>query len=99
MEALGDEAEYVRDIAAHALHNSYVYWVNLLNHLAPTLPGLQTNMFLTSEIAKANQTAMLLGWVFIIVTGILLALSLLGLWYLVEAGRRRHLPTSLAIEY
>jgi len=77
-------------ITAHALHDTYMNWVSLLNRLfsprSPQSPKVAEARFL-HEIATANHTATVLGWIGVTVTGILLLLSLMGLWRL----RRRPL--------
>ena len=86
-------------IAAHALHDTYVYWVYGLYAASGAGPAPQAYYErLQRDIASANQTATVLGWVFVIVTVILLALGLVGVWRLVVHGRRRNLPASLAVE-
>jgi hypothetical protein len=91
-------ASVAAGIAAHALHDIYVSWVGFLNYWLPVSYPLGNQILITREITDANQTATVLGWVGIIVTGVLLALSLLGVWYLLVPGRRRHVSASVAIE-
>ena len=58
-----------------------------------------TRVQIIHELAKANQEAGVLGWVGVIVTGILLAMVLLGWWRLVAPGRtERQLSVSLGVE-
>jgi hypothetical protein len=86
-------------IAAHALHDTYVYWVYGLYAASGAGPAPQAYYErLQRDIASANQAATVLGWSGIIVTVILLALGLVGLWRLVGPRRRRHLQASLVIE-
>ena len=86
-------------IAAHALHDTYVYWVYRLYAASGAGPVPQVYYVkLQHDLASANRAATVLGWAGVIVTLILLALGLVGLWRLVVPGRRRNLPTSLALE-
>jgi hypothetical protein len=85
-------------IAAHALHDSYVYWVNFLfNVSGERFPKAYQDQYLR-DLATANHTAAVLGWVVVIVTGILLALSFLGMLRLLMPRRRKQLSVPLAIE-
>lgn len=69
-------------LAAHHLDDTYAYWVAFLptflveSHAEPLVAQV------TSEFDSANHDAAVLGWVGIILTGLLLALSLLSLWRL-----------------
>ena len=71
---------------SHVLHDTYVSWVSFLEHLAPTYPP---NLTLNNEIASANQAATVLGWVFVIVTGILFVLGLFNVWRSAVSGQGR----------
>jgi hypothetical protein len=68
-------------MTAHILHTTYVYWVFRVANLPPSFPR-EVGDNLMNGIANANQAATALGWVFVIVTGMVLALSLVGLWRL-----------------
>ena len=81
-------------ITAHVLHDTYVSWVSFLEHLAPTYPP---NLTLNNEIASANQAATVLGWVFVIVTGILFVLGLFNVWRSAVSGQPRDLSVPLAL--
>jgi hypothetical protein len=78
-------------ITAHFLHDTYVYWVYLFDHLPPTVPR---NPTLDNNIANANQVATMLGWVFVMVTTGLILLGLFDLWHRVVPGRHGYLVTS-----
>jgi hypothetical protein len=82
-------------ITAHALHESYVFWVSLFDRLAPTAPR---NPNFTNEIANANQAATVLGWIFVIVTSVVVVLSLFYLWRPVVSGRPRKLSVPVALD-
>jgi hypothetical protein len=82
-------------IAAHSLQDTYTYWVTFLCDLPRSFPPAFQHYFLNG-IANANHTATVIGWVAIVVTGLLLALSLAGIWRLVAPGQRKPLSASLA---
>jgi hypothetical protein len=70
-------------IAAQHLYQTYTYWVaffpgflEAVSHPEP----LVAQIF--SEFDNANQEASVLGWVGGILTGLLLALGLIGMWRL-----------------
>jgi hypothetical protein len=69
-------------IAAHAFHDTYVFWVNYLNfwynHRAPYAIFSHASYV----IGNTTHAATVLGWVALVVTGILLALGLVGIWRL-----------------
>jgi hypothetical protein len=74
-------------ITAHALHESYAFWVSLFNRAPPTAPP---NPNFINEIAKANQAATVLGWIFVSVTGVVVVLGLIRLWRLLVLTRPRN---------
>jgi hypothetical protein len=74
-------ASVAAGIGAHALQDTYLYWVNFLCYLGGSFPPGFQNHFLQG-IADANHRAAVLGWVSAIVTGILLVLSGVGMWRL-----------------
>jgi hypothetical protein len=85
-------------IAALSLQDTYTYWVTFLCDLPRSYPPVFQIEFM-HEIANANHTAAVLGWVAVIVMALLLALSLLGIWRLLVSRRVRQQPSaSLAIE-
>jgi hypothetical protein len=86
------------EIVAHVLHDTYVYWVEFLNYWLPVSypKGFQDHFL--REIANADQAATVLGWTGVIVTGVLLALGLVGMWRLVMSGRWRQRSSAIAIE-
>ncbi len=65
-------------IAAHALHSTYAFWVTEFHHSVP----LSIYSYAQYAIGNATHTATLLGWACVLVTGLLLSLSLVGLWRL-----------------
>jgi hypothetical protein len=87
------------EITAHALHDAYIYWVSLLNHAfsprSPQSPEVFLAPFL-HEIANANHTATVLGWIFSIVTGVVVVLGLVHLWRLFVLARPRNPVVPLA---
>jgi hypothetical protein len=85
-------------IAVLVLHGAYVYWVDFVGNLPVSFPLAYQNWWL-GQIAKANNTATVLGWVSVAVTGVVLVLSLVGFWRLVMLGRQNQLPASLAMEH
>lgn len=84
-------------ITAHALHDTYIYWVYYLEGLPPRFPGTVEG-YVEHAVTNANQTAMVLGWVFAVVTGVLFVLSLFDLWRLVVPGRPRNRSVPLALD-
>jgi len=92
-------ASVAAEIAAHHLYDTYAGWAGFL---AWRLGGSMTEAYLVQlihELATANQEASVLGWIGVIVTGILLAVVLLGWWRLVALGRaRRQVSVSFAAE-
>ena len=82
-------------IIAHALHDTYVYWVYYFGHITRLAPVAGERI--DKEFANANQTAVVLAWVFVFVTGVLLVLSLLSWWRLVVSRGQRHRSTSIAL--
>ena len=72
---------------AHHLYDLYSYWDNYLNVTLFTRRPADNPFFvdrLFNEIVNANQHATVLGWIGVIVTSIVLALSLFGMWYLIK---------------
>jgi hypothetical protein len=72
---------------AHHLYDLYSYWDNYLNVTLFTTRATDNPVFvdrLFNEIVNANQQATVLGWIGVIGTSIVLALSLLGMWYLIR---------------
>ena len=92
-------ASVAAEIAAQHLYDTYAGWAGFL---AWRLGGSMTEAYLVQlihELATANQEASVLGWIGVIVTGILLAVVLLGWWRLVAPGRaRRQVSVSFAAE-
>lgn len=86
------------EIVAYALQDTYAYWVGFLNYWLPVSypKGVQDHFL--SEIANANQAATVLGWTGVIVTVVLLALSLVGVWRLLVSGQWRPRSATVAIE-
>jgi hypothetical protein len=73
--------------AAILAHHLYSYWDNYLNVTLFTTRAADNPFFvgrLFNEIVSANQHATVLGWIGVTVTGIVLALSLLSMWYLIR---------------
>jgi hypothetical protein len=74
-------------ILAHHLYDLYSYWnhylyVTLFTTRATDNPVFVDRLF--NEIVSANQQATVLGWIGVMVTGIVLTPSLLGMWYLLR---------------
>jgi hypothetical protein len=70
-------------IAVHALHTSYVYWDNSLTDLVTYARGAPLTFYRALYfIGTATHTAMVVGWISIIVTAVLLVLGLIGVWHL-----------------
>jgi hypothetical protein len=84
-------ASIAAGITAHVFHDTYVYWVSLFDHLPPTAPP---NPNFINGIANANQAATVLGWIFVIVTGVLFVLGLFDLWHRVMPERPGSLSTA-----
>jgi hypothetical protein len=86
-------------IAVHALHTSYVYWDNTLTALVNHPRGAPLTYYRALYfIGTATHTAVVLGWIFLIVTGVLLVLGLVGVWRLTVYDRHGDLPVPLVIE-
>jgi hypothetical protein len=74
-------------IVAHHLYDLHSYWDNYLKVTLFTTRATDNPVFvdrLFNEIVNANQQATVLGWIGVMVTGIVLVLSLLGMWYLIR---------------
>ncbi len=82
-------------IAAHSFHDTYVFWVKYLNFWYNHRASSTVFTYSGYAIGNATHVATVLGWVAIVVTGILLALGLVGMWRLTVPGRRGRLPASL----
>ena len=70
-------------LAVHALHTSYVYWDNSPTDLVMYARGAPLTFYRALYfIGTTTHTAMVLGWISIIVTEVLLVLGLVGVWRL-----------------
>jgi hypothetical protein len=84
-------------VAALHLYDTYASWAAFFNsvqhgrHLGPYLS-------IVNELTSDNQMAAMLGWAGVIVTGVLVAVGLLGIGRLVGPAHRRHPRASLASE-
>jgi|SRR5215469_1206033 len=85
-------------LTAHHLYDTYATWQAFLDVWLPESHVPESVAQVASEIAYANHDATVLGWVGIIVTGILLVLSLVGVWRLVALRQRTGPVVSMAIE-
>jgi hypothetical protein len=83
-------------IAVHSLHTSYVYVDNLITMLANSRAPLPFQVHVFYLVNTDTHTAMVLGWIFLIVTGALLVLGIVGFWRLRPPRQRQQAP-SLAI--
>jgi hypothetical protein len=92
-------ASVAADVAAQHLYDTYASWAGFLSWgfmAAHTKPLL---LEIIAEYTSANHQANMLGWVGVIVTGILLAVALVGWWRLVVQGRNgNQLAVSVAFE-
>ena len=95
-------------ITVHALHSMYVSWTNSVlfmphtegGHITPQVIAAFRRFFQPFEdhFTSDMHTATILGWVFVVVTAMLVALYLLGTWRLVATRRHKALQASLASE-
>jgi hypothetical protein len=85
--------------AAQHLYDTYASWAGFLPWGLPGARFPSQVVFIITELASANHQATVLGWVGVIVTGILLAVTLVGWWRLFVQGRNgNQLAVSVAFE-
>lgn len=77
-------------IVAHSLQDIFLYWVNFLCNLPRSFPQAFQNHFLQG-IADASHSAAVFGWASVLVTGVLLVWSFVGMWRLEEKAARQRL--------
>jgi hypothetical protein len=87
-------ASIAATIAAQHFYATHTSWVAFLDAWFRESHAPQSFAPVYTELVNANQQAAVLGWIGVLLTGILLALSLLSLGPLVMLGRQRHLPAS-----
>ena len=81
-------------IAAWHFYATHASWVTFLDTWFRESHVPQSFAPVYNELVNANQQATVLGWMGVLLTGILLAMGLLGMAPLMMSGRPRHLPTS-----
>ena len=82
-------------VAAYTLQNTYMYWINFLCNLPMFFPQWFQAHY-QQEIADANHTAAVLGWVVVAVMGFMLVLSF---WVVsrVVVSRRKGPQSSISL--
>ena len=85
------------EITAYSLHTSYVYWTTYIDAAwgAKAPPAFYSHVLYQAE--QANHMGTVLGWVGVVVTGIVVAVCLVGLWRLVPPHQQPR-SDSLAVE-
>jgi hypothetical protein len=81
-------------VAAQHFYTTNASWVAFLDAWFRESHAPQSFAPVYAELVNANQQAAVLGWIGVILTGILLAMGLLGIGPLVMPRRQRHLPAS-----
>ncbi len=82
---------------ARYIHDTYLYVVQLEGEFGGSGPK-QFYLELERNMASAIHGAQVLGWLVVIITGVLLVVGLLGLWQLFPRhGRDGKRPASLAV--
>jgi hypothetical protein len=83
-------ASVAAEVAAQHLYDTYASWAAYLSWGLPGVRLKQQFVDIVNEITRANNEATVLGWVGVIVTVILLAVTLVGWWRLdgVETSRQ-----------
>ena len=77
------------DVAAQHLYDTYASWAAYLSWGLPGTRLPQQFVGIIVGLTSANHQATVLGWVGVLVTGILLAVTLVGWWRLDGRGTSR----------
>ena len=76
-------------IAVHALHDSYIFWVNYSHTYIGAKSPSEDESYYFPGTANIDHTAAVVGWVVLMVTALCLILCLVGVWRLVLPEQRQ----------